>query len=88
MSSILLPLIGVIMLIAKWLEVSFLQNLSWWWCLLPFGLAFIYWEFIDSVFHFSAKSYMRKHRKKEALLKKAHAEEMLSNKLYSDEKKR
>ena len=84
--SVLLPLIGLLMIAAKLLGVSYLQGVDWWWCAIPFVLAFIYWEFVDSFFHFSGKSNACKQRRKDAKLKRAHIEEMLSDKNYRQAK--
>ncbi|MGL4666739.1 MAG: TIGR04438 family Trp-rich protein [Saezia sp.] len=80
--SAILPLIGILMVAAKYFDVSYLTHMSWWWCVVPFVLAFIYWEFIDPVFHFSAKSNSKRIRKEEARVKRQHTEEMLSENLY------
>jgi small Trp-rich protein len=44
-----MPLIIVIVLLSvlKYLEVSFLDNLSWWWIVGLFCVAFIWFEFIE-----------------------------------------
>lgn len=73
-----LIVIGILMIGLKFFDVDFMQSVSWLWCILPFGLAFIYWEFIDSVFNFSAKSEMKKQMRKESKRKRKQAEEMLS----------
>lgn len=75
-----LIVIGILMIGLKFFDVDFMQSVSWLWCILPFGLAFIYWEFIDSVFNFSAKSEMKNQMRKESKRKRKQAEEMLSGK--------
>lgn len=75
-----LIVIGILMIGLKFFDVDFMNSVSWLWCILPFGLAFIYWEFIDSVFNFSAKSNMKKQMRKESKRKRKQAEELLSGK--------
>ena len=85
--SVIFPLIGIAMIVAKLMDVSYMVDISWWWCGVPFVLAFIYWEFIDPVFHFSAKSNSKRIRRETEKLKKKHAEEMLSDKNYPKTKR-
>ena len=40
--------IGVLLMLAKWLEFGPFANMSWWWAMLPFGAAVLWWEFADS----------------------------------------
>jgi small Trp-rich protein len=39
--------IGVLLLLAKWLEFGPFATWSWWIILAPFGLAVLWWEFAD-----------------------------------------
>lgn len=52
--------IGIILLVLKILGVGFAATLSWWWVLLPFALAFVWWEIIDPMFGLSQKRAMRR----------------------------
>jgi small Trp-rich protein len=36
--------VGLVLLVSKLLDFGPLADLSWWWVLLPFVLAFIWWE--------------------------------------------
>lgn len=40
--------VGTLLLILKWLEVDPVAGWSWWWILLPFGLAVAWWGYADS----------------------------------------
>ena len=48
-------LAGIAMLIMKALDVSFMVDLSWWWCGAPFVMAFLYWEFVVPAFQLDAR---------------------------------
>jgi small Trp-rich protein len=39
--------VGIALLVSKLLEFGPLADLSWWWVILPFVLAFVWWEFIE-----------------------------------------
>ena len=47
-----MPLIIIIVLLSvlKYLEVGPLENFSWWWIALLFGIAFIWFEFGERIF--------------------------------------
>lgn len=47
--------IGAALVVMKWLEVSFLSSVDWWWILAPLALAFIYFEFLEPMFGFDKK---------------------------------
>ncbi len=40
-------LIGVVLLVGKLLEIGPLGELSWWWVLLPFLVALVWWEVFE-----------------------------------------
>jgi small Trp-rich protein len=42
-----LLLLGLLLLVSKLLDFGPLADLSWWWVLLPFGLALVWWEFFE-----------------------------------------
>lgn len=46
-----MPLIIAIVLLSllKYLEVGFMANISWWWIVGLFGVAFIWFEFIERI---------------------------------------
>jgi small Trp-rich protein len=39
--------VGLVLLVSKLLEVGPLADLSWWWVVLPFVLALVWWEFFE-----------------------------------------
>lgn len=43
-----LLILGVILMLMKYLEVGFAVNLSWWWVLSPFALAVAWWAWADT----------------------------------------
>jgi small Trp-rich protein len=40
--------VGVLLMLARWLEFGPFANMSWWVALAPFGMAVLWWEFADS----------------------------------------
>jgi small Trp-rich protein len=40
--------VGVLLMLVRWLEVGPFARMPWWVALLPFGLAVLWWEFADS----------------------------------------
>ena len=42
-----LLLIGLVLLVSKLLDFGPFAGLSWWWVVLPFVLAFVWWEFFE-----------------------------------------
>lgn len=40
--------IGILLVLAKLAEFGPFARLSWWWILVPFGLAALWWEFADA----------------------------------------
>lgn len=47
-----MPIIIVIVVLSalKYFEVSFVENLSWWWITGLFAVAFIWFEFLERIF--------------------------------------
>eukprot|EP01041_Mallomonas_annulata_P016409 gene16409-34260_t len=43
-----LLILGVILMLMKYLEVGFAVHLSWWWVLSPFALAVAWWAWADA----------------------------------------
>ena len=39
--------VGVAMIVLKVLDVSVFSELSWWWVALPFGVGFLWFEFVE-----------------------------------------
>ena len=40
--------VGVLLMLARWLEFGPFASMSWWVALAPFGMAVLWWEFADS----------------------------------------
>lgn len=51
-------ILGLILLALKLLAIAPVAAWSWWWILLPFALAFAWWEVIDPMFNISKKRAM------------------------------
>ncbi|OIQ68985.1 hypothetical protein GALL_494180 [mine drainage metagenome] len=51
-------ILGLILLALKLLAIAPVAAWSWWWTLLPFALAFVWWEVIDPMFNISKKRAM------------------------------
>ena len=47
--------VGVALLVLKVLEVSVFAALSWWWIVLVFALAFVWFEFFERIFGLDKK---------------------------------
>jgi len=47
-----MPIIVLIVVLAalKYFEVGFVENLSWWWIVGLFGVAFLWFEFFERIF--------------------------------------
>jgi small Trp-rich protein len=43
-------LIGGVFVLLKWLEVEPIATWSWWWVLAPLMVAFVWFEFLESLF--------------------------------------
>lgn len=52
-------LLGLLFIALKYLEVGFVAGVTWWWVLVPLGLAFVYWEIVDPYFGISKKRASR-----------------------------
>ena len=44
-----LLILGVILMLMKYLGVEFMTSVSWWWVLSPFALAVVWWAWADSM---------------------------------------
>ena len=42
-----LLLLGLLLLLLKYLQLGPVAGLSWWWALLPFALALLWWSWAD-----------------------------------------
>jgi small Trp-rich protein len=54
--SMYLVWIGAIMVIVKLSGYGVIATLSWWWILLPLGLAIIWFEWLEGLFGFDRRS--------------------------------
>ena len=43
-----LLILGLILMLMKYLEVGFVVDVSWWWVLSPFALAVAWWAWADT----------------------------------------
>lgn len=43
-----LLILGVALMLMKYLDVSFMVDVSWWWVLSPFALAVVWWAWADT----------------------------------------
>jgi small Trp-rich protein len=47
--------IGGLLVLLKYFEIGPFANVSWWWILLPLGLAFLFFEIIEPMFGLDKK---------------------------------
>lgn len=52
-------LAGFILAIAKWLEVEFLADISWWWVLSPLFLAVLWFEVLERMLGMDKRSELK-----------------------------
>ena len=57
--------IGCLLLILKVLELGPVAQLSWWWVMLPFGLAVVWWYWADASGYTKRKASENFHKKLE-----------------------
>jgi small Trp-rich protein len=50
-----LLMVGVVLMALKLLEIGVVEELSWWWIVLPFGLAYLWFELIERRFGWDKK---------------------------------
>ncbi len=62
--------IGLVLLALKYLEIGPVAELSWWWCLAPFALAVVWWQWSDSSGYTKKKAMDRENARKQARLDK------------------
>ena len=65
-----LLILGVILMLMKYLEVGFAVNLSWWWVLSPFALAVAWWAWADTTGYTKRRAMDRMDEKKKERLEK------------------
>jgi small Trp-rich protein len=52
-------LAGFILAIAKWMEVEFLADISWWWVLSPLLLAILWFEVLERMLGMDKRSELK-----------------------------
>ncbi len=40
--------LGIVLLVLKYLDIGPLADMSWWWILIPFALAMVWWAWADA----------------------------------------
>ncbi|MBN9429519.1 MAG: TIGR04438 family Trp-rich protein [Burkholderiales bacterium] len=53
--------IGALLIALKWLEVSPVDQWSWWWILAPLALAFLWFEVIEPFFGLDKRKQLEDH---------------------------
>jgi small Trp-rich protein len=62
--------LGLVLLALKYLEIGPVANWSWWWCLAPFAVAVVWWQWSDSTGFTKKKAMEREDARKQARLDK------------------
>lgn len=57
--------LGLVLLVAKWLEYGPVATWSWWWVLLPFGLAAAWWSWADYSGYSKRKAMERENKRRD-----------------------
>ena len=65
-----LLLLGIALLLLKYLEIGFVAGLSWWWVLSPFALAVLWWGWADSTGYTKRKAMEKMDQKKKDRIEK------------------
>lgn len=63
-------IIGIVLLLLKYLQFSFVADWSWWWVLLPFGLAVVWWTWADNSGYTKRKAAEKIEQRKRARITK------------------
>lgn len=61
---------GLVLLLLKYLQIGFVADWSWWWVLLPFALAVVWWTWADSTGYTKRKAMEKMEAKKRARIEK------------------
>jgi len=59
----ILIILTVTLTLMKYLEVSFMANISWWWIIALFGFTFVWFEFFERVLGLDKKKAHAKFEK-------------------------
>lgn len=60
-----LLILGVALILLKYLEIGVVANLSWWWVLSPFALAVAWWAWADASGYTKRKEMEKMDQKKQ-----------------------
>lgn len=58
--------LGLTLLVLKYLEIGPVAGLSWWWVLVPFGLAIAWWAWADSTGYTKRKAMELEDKRRDA----------------------
>ena len=59
-----LLILGIGLMVLKYLEIGFVADLSWWWVLSPFALAVAWWAWADTTGYSRRKAMEKMDQKK------------------------
>lgn len=65
-----LLLLGIAMMLLKYLQVGFVAHWSWWWVLSPFAMAVVWWSWADASGYTKRKEMEKAEQKKRARIAK------------------
>ncbi len=60
-----LLILGLGLMVLKYLEIGFVAGLSWWWVLSPFALAVAWWAWADATGYTKRKEMQKMDQKKQ-----------------------
>ena len=63
-------LLGVVLILLKYLEVGPVANWSWWWVLAPFAVAAAWWAWADATGYTKRKAMEKMEQKKKDRIEK------------------
>jgi small Trp-rich protein len=68
-----LLILGIALIVLKYLEIGFVAGLSWWWVLSPFALAVAWWAWADATGYTKRKEMEKMDLKKQERIDKQRA---------------
>lgn len=68
-----LLILGIALMVLKYLEIGFVAGLSWWWVLSPFALAVAWWAWADATGYTKRKEMEKMDQKKQERIDKQRA---------------
>lgn len=66
-----LLLLGIVLLVLKYLELGPVATLDWWWVLLPFPLTALWWWVADATGYSRRKSLEKEERRRQKRLEES-----------------